>query len=71
MDNTKLELILGYLVFGLFALNIALTAAKTITEKVAETFKKENAGKLALTLGKIADIIAKILSFISANTQKK
>jgi 2-phosphoglycerate kinase len=71
MDNSKLELILGYLVFGLFALNIALTAAKSVAEKVAETFKKEDAGKVAITLGKIAEIIAKVLSFISANTTKK
>ena len=71
MDAEKLTMILGYVLLALGCLNVLMTAAKTILENLAVALKKEGLSKAAVTLGKICEILAKVLSFISANTAPK
>jgi hypothetical protein len=62
MDMSSVPVV-GKAVVGLGLINIALTAAKQILDKVA-------AGSKADTIvGKACAILAKILSFVTANTQ--
>lgn len=57
-------MLIAKLALYLAVFNIVLTAAKQVLDKVA-------AGSKADTIvGKIADGVAKVISFVSANTQK-
>lgn len=71
MDAEKLTAILGYVLLAFSLLNILMVAAKAILEKLAEFLKQEKLGKVAVTLGKIIDGLAKLVAVISANTNNK
>lgn len=71
MNAEKIQEILAVVLVILFGANVALTAAKTICDKIVEKFGNESAGKLSAVFAKIAGIISKVLEFVSANTVKK
>ena len=48
-------------------LNIALSAVSQILLKVADAFKKPEAGKIGGSVGQVAGVVQKLLDWVSAN----